>query len=288
MKQLLKKSVYSMIRGIAGKKKYQNFFIILYQIGLKGMNLRNINFSDNGESRIVKGISAHYRTNRPTGSVYVFDVGANMGHYSEVLMKEFDGLDAIIHAFEPLPAPFATTKELFHRNGRSAFAHNFGLGNQNGQIKFYVDNEVSELGSIFHRDMSDIDIAFNIVKEITIKRLDDFCVEHRINHIHFLKMDVEGAELEVMKGSKKMLTENRIDFIQFEFGSGNSDSKTFMKDFFGILSENYQLFRILKDGLFEMPAYHNDYEMLVMGNYFAISKRQLSLHCDQLKLVFNF
>jgi FkbM family methyltransferase len=288
MKQLLKKPVYSMISGIAGKKKYQNFFAVLYHMSVKGMNLRNINFTDNGESRVVKGISAYYRTNRPAGPVHLFDVGANMGHYSEVLMKEFDGVEAIIHAFEPLPVPFAATKELFRRNGRSPFAHNFGLGDQNGQVKFYVDNETSELGSIFHRNMSDIDIVFNIVKEITIKRLDDFCAEHQMNHIHFVKMDVEGAELEVMKGSKKMLSENKIDFIQFEFGSGNSDSKTFMKDFFGILSENYQLFRILKDGLFEMPSYHNDYEILVMGNYFAISKRQLSLHGEQLKLIFNF
>jgi FkbM family methyltransferase len=288
MKKLLKAPVYAVIDKMVGKKKYQNFFFILYQMGLKGMNLRNINFEQNGELKVMRAIAGFFRNHKQPGDIVLFDIGANMGHYSEVLIKEFENFEIVIHAFEPLPVPYGNMKKLFDQKGGKFHPHNFGLGNINGRVQFYVDNETSELGSIFHRDMSDIDIHFSIEKQIEIKRADDFCLEYNIPHIHFMKIDVEGAEIEVMKGADKLLSGGKIDFIQFEFGAGNSDSKTYMKDFFGVLNKHYLLFRILKDGLLLMESYHNDYEILVMGNYFAISRQLMNVHKTELQAVFNF
>jgi FkbM family methyltransferase len=288
MKKLLKGSVLGLVEKMAGKKKYQRFFIILNNLAIKGLNLRNINIQENGELLIIKQISRFYAAKKNDKYV-LFDVGANQGSYSETLLKEFHAYTTELYAFEPLPVPFQKLQQsLSNTNKGQASAFNFGLGNQNGKVQFFVDHETSELGSIFKRDLSSIDIKIDAIGEIELRRADDFCREHKIEHIHFMKVDVEGAEIEVFKGANNLLQNSKIDFIQFEFGSGNVDSKTYMSDFFKEIGNKYELFRILKDGIFPMKKYTGDYEILVMGNYFAISKSLLNKNEEKIKQLFQF
>jgi FkbM family methyltransferase len=288
MKKLLKKPIFRIIDKMAGRKKYQNFFFILYQLSLKGFNLRNIQFDKNGELNVLRNIARFYKTHPVDGNVVCFDIGANMGNYSLALISEMQSFPKEIHAFEPLPIPFELLNKFMSGKSDNYQAHNFGLGNINGSVKFFVDHETSELGSIFKRDMKDIDIHFNVEKQIQIERADDFCKRKGISHIHFMKIDVEGAEVEVLKGASELLQSGKVDFIQLEFGAGNVDSKTYMKDFYGILGQDFMMFRILKDGLFRMDSYHTDYEIIVMGNYFAISKALVSKFSDDLSVIFNY
>jgi len=50
--------------------------------------------------------------------------------------------------------------------------------------------------------------------------------------IDFLKVDVEGHELEVFKGATGMLSQSRIGHIQFEYGGCNIDARVLLKDLF--------------------------------------------------------
>lgn len=69
-----------------------------------------------------------------------------------------------------------------------------------------------------------------------------------------------------------MINDKRIDAIQFEFGGCNIDSRTFFQDFFYLLKDNYKIYRVLKDGLLEMPIYKETYEIFITINYLAIKK----------------
>ena len=53
---------------------------------------------------------------------------------------------------------------------------------------------------------------------INAKRLDDICKESRIDNIHFMKINVEGAELEVLRSAEEYLSKNKIQTILFESG----------------------------------------------------------------------
>lgn len=75
-----------------------------------------------------------------------------------------------------------------------------------------------------------------------------------------------------MNGAKQMINDKRIDAIQFEFGGCNIDSRTFFQDFFYLLKDNYKIYRVLKDGLLEMPIYKETYEIFITINYLAIKK----------------
>ena len=130
--------------------------------------------------------------------------------------------------------------------------YNFGFGSENTSMFLNYDNQGSGLASVYERKLGHMNIDFSKKEKIEIKKIDDFCKEHDINNIDLLKMDVEGHELEVLKGAEKMLSNNSISAIQFEFGGANIDSRTYFQDFYNLLKDKYTIYRILQNGLYEI------------------------------------
>jgi len=125
----------------------------------------------------------------------------------------------------------------------------------------------------FHnRRLSHFDIDLNYKELIHLESLDNFCKDKGINHINFLKLDVEGHEYKVLQGAKDLIGKNSIDFIQFEFGGANIDSRTYFQDFYYLLTPYYKIYRILKDGLIAIDTYKEIYEIFLTTNFLAISK----------------
>lgn len=77
--------------------------------------------------------------------------------------------------------------------------------------------------------------------------LDDITEKHGLTEIAFLKLDLEGHELEALKGAYKLLEGKVVRALAFEFGGCNLDSRTFAKDFWHLLvyEHNFKLYRIL-------------------------------------------
>jgi FkbM family methyltransferase len=51
------------------------------------------------------------------------------------------------------------------------------------------------------------------IKAVT---LDDYCAEQGIERVDLLKLDVEGAEMEALRGAQQLLTRRRVGCIVFE------------------------------------------------------------------------
>ena len=101
-----------------------------------------------------------------------------------------------------------------------------------------------------------------------------------ISHINFLKIDVEGHELYVLKGLGRYLDAKFIDIIQFEYGGTNFDSKINLKDFFDLLElNNFVIHKIMPRHL-EPKVYKPEYENFLYSNFVAISKDFLN---DRIK-----
>lgn len=246
------------------KFESQNDFEQLYQIALNGMNIGSGASSESGELQAIKYISSKLLEN-----LTIFDVGANIGNYTLLLKKEFKD-KAIIYSFEPSRITFDRLL-LNVKDCNNIVSYNFGFGNKNEEVILYTNSDASELASVYKRKLDHFKIFMDKTETICIKTIDSFCNDNNIKHIDFLKLDVEGNEINVLNGAKQML--NEINFIQFEFGGCNIDSRTFFQDFYYFLNDKYQIYRIIKDGLYPINQYKEMYEAFVTTNYLAEKRK---------------
>jgi hypothetical protein len=56
------------------------------------------------------------------------------------------------------------------------------------------------------------------LEDVERETVDEFCSDRGIDHIDFLKIDTEGHDLEVLRGSERLLSEQRVDVVEVEAG----------------------------------------------------------------------
>lgn len=144
----------------------------------------------------------------------IFDVGAHKGSYTEYVLSEIPDADCFL--FEPNKYLCSFLKSKYK-------AFNTLVGATSGPKDFYeCEGKADELSSMYKRPVFDeLQLTAGKVGCITI---DQFCSDMSIEQIDLLKIDVEGAELDVLKGAEKMLWGKRISFLQVEYGGTYPDA----------------------------------------------------------------
>jgi len=262
---LIGKAVRRVLQPFFGKRAYQNYFEWLHRVALTGMNYGcGSDTVSSGERAALEHIIASL--DRTTIPPYIlFDVGANRGNYARLLLDVF-GDKGVVHSFEPSYCTFAALEENL---GAQARLFNIGFGECDGVFVLHSNTKNSGLASLYDRNLKHFSISLDQQEEVAIMTLDKFCASEGIRHIHLLKLDVEGHELRVLEGAQAMLQAKAITYIQFEFGGCNIDSKTYFRDFYELLTPQYRLFRIVRDGLHVISAYQEFDEIFTTTNYIA-------------------
>lgn len=247
-----------------GRVGAQPFYEKLHRFAMRGMNYGLANFETSGELTAMRYIQQHLRQ---VSSPVLFDVGANVGEYSLSLDKVF-GSVAKVYAFEPLPATFDLL--VAQTAGKDNIAcYNFGFGIEPSETKLFHGGAGSTIASLYPQredhgwrtDMSDA---------ICINTVDAFCNQEAIKQIDFLKIDIEGHEFQALQGAHNMLETGTIRYIQFEFGPRQIDSRTYFRDFYYLLHDNYTIYRVVKDGLYPIAHYSEYHELFgATTNYVA-------------------
>ena len=137
----------------------------------------------------------------------IIDIGSNKGQFSLLAKSLFP--EVKIFSFEPQIECLNLQKTILGKKNIKYF--NFGLGNIIKKTNFYITNR--EDSSSF---LKPIQIKMNKYKtkkieKISVKRLDRIIKKNEIKRPSIMKLDVQGYELEVLRGSKKIL--RNIDFI---------------------------------------------------------------------------
>ena len=107
-------------------------------------------------------------------------------------------------------------------------------------------------------------------ESIELYNLDEYVKSNNIPYIILLKIDVEGYELEVLKGGSSVLGEGRIKYIQFEIGENAMGHGLFFLDLYKFLVPKYEIFRLVKDGYIELNEYDLSMEVFIGCNFLAI------------------
>jgi len=258
-----------------GRSYLQPFWEKAFKLSLIAMNIGGgSSFSQSGEKQALEFIRKRLVEFKLKDPWVIFDVGANVGGYSKMVIQALKpaGHPFKIYAFEPARETFNVLQSSLS-NSSEVILNSYALGENSGTAELYSDSALSGLASFYNRDLAYIDSALDSRETVKIKRLDEFCLENSIEQIDFLKMDVEGHELAVLTGAGKMLTNKKIRFLQFEFGGANIDSRSYFKDFYYLLSPNYKIYRILRSGLYEIKNYKEIYEVFITTNFLAELKR---------------
>jgi len=93
--------------------------------------------------------------------------------------------------------------------------------------------EMSEHATLY--PMDDPDKKLTGYEDVELIRGDDFVASRKIDFIDVLKIDAEGAELDILRGLHESLTDQIIRLIQFEYGYLNIESRNLLKDFYEFL-----------------------------------------------------
>ena len=236
-------------------------------------NNNNCDFETNGEKLFLNNLS--YLLQKSNEIKTIFDVGANIGDYSDIIKKNFESKKVTfkLHLFEPTRDCFIELKKKFLDN--NIVLNNFGASNQNTVSKIFYDNKKSGLTSLYQRNLSFYKIKLDQSERIKLMRLDKYIEEKNIMHINFIKIDVEGHEVKVLEGLGNYLNKEFIDFIQFEYGGCNLDSKTSLMEIYNLLTnKGFKIAKILQKGLY-LRNYNPDLENYVYSNYVAVSRKIL-------------
>jgi FkbM family methyltransferase len=140
---------------------------------------------------------AAFRAAIRRGDVAV-DVGANVGAYS-VLLGQWVGASGTVFAFEPAPSVFQGLVRHIHLNRVDKVVHPVAqaVGDCDGIAKMLIAGTAGESRVVSSADGVP-------VTAVPITRIDSFCVDQRIEP-DFIKIDVEGSELAVLRGAREVI-----------------------------------------------------------------------------------
>src|SRR5260370_31745325 len=80
------------------------------------------------------------------------------------------------------------------RNYKNVVLNNYGLGRQPGELDLFYDAVGSGLASLTKRKLDHFGLHMELSEKVRISTVDHYCSAHEIDHIHLLKIDVEGHE----------------------------------------------------------------------------------------------
>jgi FkbM family methyltransferase len=199
-------------------------------------NQQNWNVRSNGEARALRLV-----TSQCDGDV--FDVGANVGQWSSMALEVIGSKR--LHCFEPAASNFEKLRTNL-ASRPNLIPNNLGLGDENKEIAFYFyPNSPTRSTAYYLEDgYQKQEVSASIV------RGDDYMRQNLISNVSFLKLDVEGMEIEVLKGFAGALKEGKIQAVQFEHGLYHIVTRHFLRDFLDLFhAVDYEVLRILPAAL---------------------------------------
>lgn len=266
----MKKKISNLLFKLAQKIHKRDFYVeYLNSNGI--LNWQDSNVS--GEFYLTHKIIPKLLLQEKDSEVQIFDVGANRGNYTRMLMLGLKPLETNysirIHLFEP--------QKLVELDGfindPKIVLNRVCVGKEDGTVQLYKEegreNHSTTIGGVLEGNFN----YRNQKKEVfPIIRLETYLENAQINRIHFLKIDTEGNEYDVLLGLGGFLEKRTVWSIQFEFNEMNVYSRVFFRDFYMLLVKDYNIFRLGTNELIPIKNYNTFLEVFKFQNYVAVLK----------------
>lgn len=205
----------------------------------------------------------------------VLDIGAHHGFYT-LLSARLVGSEGMVFAFEPSPRERkALLRHVSLNRCKNVKVQALALGAQKKEAELYVV-EGSQTGCNSLRPP--IVLSGTSCTPVRIMPLDDWLSEEKIGRVDFIKLDVEGGELDVLRGATKLLDRRPRPVVLAEV----QDIRTLAwgyqaKDVIEHLrAKGYKWFCLAESGAIkELDIHQNEFD----GNFVALPEE----HTEALK-----
>jgi FkbM family methyltransferase len=226
-------------------------------------NFDNLDFNmvTNGELNVIRQL-------RLGAGDVVLDVGGNEGDWTLSVLH--NSKSPKVYAFEVVPA----TRAIFCRNVDSELVTllPFGLGDVQGEIQMFVDP--ADTGkSTSSASLADRRVGFG--RESISCRVevgDQFLNSVAIDQVRLLKIDVEGAESQVLSGFIQAFCSRKVDVVQFEYGEVCIDTRFLLQDFYRFFESSGFVVGKIYPTFVDFRDYDYSDENFLGCNYLAVRK----------------
>lgn len=251
-----------MLKKLFKQNTHSLFFKYLAGFG-RSMNRiyenSNHNIHYNGELTVLKKLAK-------INPEVVIDGGANIGNYATWIHKFNE--KAKIYSFEPVEETYEKMVKNVADN-KQIVPINRGLFSEEitKEINLYTQDKhasLYEIAGVQQKPLGTI--------EIKLIKGEDFVKEHKIDHIDFLKLDLEGADYDALLGFEEMIKEGNVRVIQFEYGYINITSKRLLYDFYQFFLKHDYIIGKVFPKVVEFRDYEFKYEDFLGTNYIAVKK----------------
>jgi FkbM family methyltransferase len=225
---------------------------------------RNHDTQSNGEEWLLQRISK-------VNPKVIFDAGANTGKYC-ILAKKHNPSAQVI-CFEPVNSTFDKLKSAVSSLKNIIFVKS-GLFDENKKITINIYPSHTH-ASVF--DLKAIPYESVGKEEIDLIVGDEYLKSNKIEFVDLLKLDIEGAELNAIKGFKNALEQKKIRLIQFEYGYINITTKNLLIDYYEYLSQFGYCVGKLYPKQVEFRDYKQKHEDFIGPNMIAVRRDDAEL-----------
>ncbi len=164
----------------------------------------------------------------------VVDAGANIGFFTLAVLSK--SKDSTVHGFEPSPDSFTLYKKCISQNNLETrvIVNQMALYSEPGKMDFQMHpSNYGAYDGFQDTGYPGVDEPKTI--QVPVTTLDVYVNKNRLDRLDLLKIDVEGAELFVLRGARAVLASLR-PIVLFEVGYQN------LRPFNILPSDLYQLF----------------------------------------------
>jgi FkbM family methyltransferase len=238
-------------------RKLDRYLVSLHE----AIENRNYHAGQNGERRVLDVLAKK----RPVRTL--LDVGANIGDWTVYAAGRFP--DAQVLSLEIVQTTYRQLiANCAGRNNVSS--HHLGLSDESGEIEIFCHEDASQLATAVRGATESFHGLSTRTVKCSVTTGDSFCAARGIAHIDFLKIDVEGMEDRVIRGFARMLREERIGMIQFEYGYVNVMTRFLLKDFYDTLKPYGMMIGKIYPTYVDFRDYQLAHEDFLGPNYLAV------------------
>lgn len=135
----------------------------------------------------------------------IFDIGANIGTFTTWMASVFPG--GRIYSFEPQRAVFQMlTGNVAINNLYNVYTYNMGLGAEDAYVEFNEPNYFKhcDFGTFTLTTKEYVERTEDIMV-VEVRTVDSFVATYQIDRVDLLKIDVEGMDLDVLRGAHRTI-----------------------------------------------------------------------------------